>query len=43
MTEANYGLAQEYFRLKAGMLGMDKLRNCDVYAPVAEAERSIRL
>lgn len=40
VTEANYGLAQEYFRLKAGMLGMDKLRNCDLYAPVAEAERS---
>jgi oligoendopeptidase F len=40
VTEANYGLAQEYFRIKAGMLGMDKLRNCDLYAPVAEAERS---
>ncbi len=39
VTEANYGLAQEYFRLKAGMLNMDKLRNCDIYAPVAEAER----
>jgi oligoendopeptidase F len=38
ITEANYGLAREYFRLKAGMLGIDKLRNCDVYAPVAEAE-----
>ncbi len=40
VTEANYSLAQEYFRLKAGMLGVDKLRNCDIYAPVAEAERS---
>ncbi len=40
VTEANYGLAQEYFRIKAGMLKMDKLRNCDIYAPVAEAERS---
>jgi oligoendopeptidase F len=40
VTEANYGLAQEYFRLKAGMLKMEKLRNCDVYAPVAETERS---
>ncbi|MBC7962846.1 MAG: M3 family oligoendopeptidase [Steroidobacteraceae bacterium] len=39
ITEANYGLAQEYFRIKAGMLGMDKLRNCDLYAPVAEAEK----
>ena len=39
VTEANYGLAQEYFRIKAGMLKMDKLRNCDLYAPVAEVER----
>lgn len=39
VTEANYGLAQEYFRLKAKMLGMDKIRNCDVYAPVAETEK----
>jgi oligoendopeptidase F len=40
VTEANYGLAQEYFRIKAGMLKMDKLRNCDIYAPVAESERA---
>jgi oligoendopeptidase F len=39
VTEANYGLAREYFSLKARMLGMDRIRNCDVYAPVAEAER----
>lgn len=38
-TEANYGLAQDYFRLKAKMLGMDKIRNCDMYAPVAESEK----
>ncbi len=38
VTEANYGLAQEYFRLKARMLGMDKIRNTDVYAPVVESE-----
>lgn len=39
VTEANYGLAQEYFRLKARMLGMDKIRNTDVYAPVVESEK----
>jgi oligoendopeptidase F len=39
VTEANYGLAREYFRLKAGMLGMDRLRNTDLYAPVVESER----
>lgn len=40
VTEANYGLAQKYFRLKATLLGMGKIRNTDVYAPVAEIERS---
>jgi oligoendopeptidase F len=39
VTESNYGLAQEYFRLKARMLGMEKIRNTDVYAPVVESER----
>ncbi|HEY3307389.1 MAG TPA: M3 family oligoendopeptidase [Desulfuromonadaceae bacterium] len=39
VTEANYGLAQDYFRLKAKMLGMEKIRNCDIYAPVAEADK----
>ena len=36
VTENNYGLARDYFRLKAGMLGVERLRNCDIYAPVAE-------
>jgi oligoendopeptidase F len=40
LTEANYGLAREYFRLKAGLLGMDKIRNCDVYAPVIESKKT---
>ena len=39
VTEANYGLARDYFRLKAKMLGVGKLRNCDIYAPVAQTER----
>ena len=39
VTEANFGLAQEYFRLKAGMLGIERLRNCDIYAPIAEADK----
>lgn len=38
-TEANYGLAQDYFHLKATLLGMDKLRNCDIYAPVAQVQK----
>ena len=40
VTENNYALAQDYFKIKAGMLKMDKLRNCDIYAPVSETERS---
>lgn len=39
VTEANYSLAQEYFRLKASILGMDKIRNCDIYAPVEETHK----
>lgn len=40
VTEANYGLAREYFRLKAALLGMDRIRNCDVYAPLVESKKS---
>ena len=40
VTEANYGLAPDYFRLKAKLLGMGKIRNCDLYAPVAKEEKT---
>jgi oligoendopeptidase F len=40
ITEANYGLAQRYFRIKADMLGMDRLRNTDIYAPVVESRKT---
>jgi len=40
VTEANYALAQDYFRLKATMLGVDKIRNTDIYAPVAESDKN---
>ena len=33
-TEEHYGLAQEYFRLKARLLGLPRLRNTDLYAPL---------
>lgn len=39
VTEANYPLAQEYFRLKARLLGLTKLKNTDIYAPLAEGGR----
>ncbi len=39
VTEANYPLAQEYFRLKARLLGLEKLKNSDIYAPLAESPK----
>lgn len=39
VSEDNYPLAQEYFRLKARLLGMAKLKNTDIYAPVGETAR----
>ncbi|MGH8010258.1 MAG: M3 family metallopeptidase, partial [Candidatus Binatia bacterium] len=38
-VERHYPLAQEYFRLKARLLGFDRLKNTDLYAPIdAQAE-----
>jgi oligoendopeptidase F len=34
----NAGIFQRYFRLKAGWLGLEKLRRYDIYAPLAESE-----
>ncbi|HBA89147.1 MAG TPA: oligoendopeptidase F [Geobacter sp.] len=39
VSEANYPLAQEYFRMKAKLLGMPRLKNSDVYAPITETNR----
>jgi len=39
VTEENYPLAREYFRLKARLLGLAKLKNSDIYAPLAESDR----
>jgi oligoendopeptidase F len=35
VTEEHYPLAQEYFELKRQLLGLEKLKNTDLYAPVA--------
>ncbi len=35
----NTGVFERFFRLKAKWLGMDKLRRCDIYAPVAQSEK----
>jgi oligoendopeptidase F len=40
VCEANAGVFQRYFKLKAKWLGVDKLRRYDIYAPVAESDKS---
>ena len=37
----NVGIFQRYFELKAGWLGMDKLRRYDIYAPLASSDRKV--
>jgi oligoendopeptidase F len=37
----NAPVFQRYFRLKAGWLGVPKLRRYDIYAPLADVERAI--
>jgi oligoendopeptidase F len=41
VASANAPIFQRYFRLKAGWLGLDRLRRYDVYAPLATSERKI--
>ena len=36
----NASLFQRYFRLKAGWLGLDKLRRYDIYAPLSAADKT---
>ncbi len=39
VARKNAGIFQRYFKLKARVLGMEKLRRYDIYAPVAKAEK----
>lgn len=41
VTEENYGLAREYFELKGRLLGIDKMKNTDIYAPLGEEDRKV--
>ena len=41
VTREHVDLFQRYFRLKAGWLGVDRLRRYDIYAPLASADRRI--
>lgn len=40
VSEAHYPLAREYFTLKRRLLGYDVMKNTDLYAPLAGAERT---
>jgi oligoendopeptidase F len=39
VTEDNYPLAREYFRLKAELLAVPRLKNSDIYAPLPGTDR----
>ncbi|HEX8961289.1 MAG TPA: M3 family oligoendopeptidase [Geobacteraceae bacterium] len=39
VSEENYPLARDYFRLKARLLNLPRLKNSDIYAPLAESDR----
>lgn len=39
VCRGNAGLFQRYFQLKAHWLGLDRLRRCDLYAPVVKADK----
>jgi oligoendopeptidase F len=41
VARQNAPLFQRYFRLKAGWLGLDRLRRYDLYAPLATSDRKI--
>lgn len=38
VCSANTGIFQRYFRFKAKEIGMEKLRRCDIYAPLEKQE-----
>lgn len=40
VAKKNIGIFQRFFKLKAKLLGMKKLRRYDVYAPVAKADKA---
>ncbi len=40
-VERHYPVAQEYFQLKARLLGLERLKNTDVYAPIEGVAESL--
>ncbi len=41
VARENVGLFQRYFRMKAGWLGLERLRRYDLYAPLAASDRKV--
>ena len=41
VCQRNAGIYQRYFRLKARLLGMPRLRRYDIYAPVAKTDKTL--
>ncbi|MHB1397686.1 MAG: M3 family oligoendopeptidase [Trichloromonadaceae bacterium] len=41
VSEANYGLARDYFAIKRKLLGLERMKNTDIYAPLSQVERRI--
>jgi oligoendopeptidase F len=41
VSEANYRLGQEYFALKRQLLGLERMKNTDLYAPLSTQVRTI--
>jgi oligoendopeptidase F len=41
VAQANVGIFQRYFKLKAGWLGLEKLRRYDIYAPLTGSDRQV--
>ena len=40
VSRQNVGVLQRYFKLKAGWLGMEKLRRYDIYAPLVASDKT---
>ncbi len=40
VCQDNAKLFQRYFQLKAGWLGLDRLRRCDIYAPLSSSDKT---
>jgi len=40
VVRQNTGIFQRFFKVKARLLGMERLRRCDIYAPVSKSEKT---